>query len=80
MVLASQLDVPIAVERGSKVQIVARRGGVEITGVGEALSAGRIGSQVRVRNQSSGRIVHGWVTGPGRVSTSPVAGATGSGR
>ncbi|HEX7036427.1 MAG TPA: flagellar basal body P-ring formation chaperone FlgA [Pseudomonadales bacterium] len=79
VVLASQLARPIAVERGSKVQIVARRGAVEITGVGEALSAGEVGSQVRVRNQSSGRIVHAWVTGPGRVSTTPVA-ATGSGQ
>src|SRR5690606_29040280 len=73
VVLASQLARPIAVERGSKVQIVARRGAVEITSAGEALSAGEVGSQVRVRNQSSGRIVHAWVTGPGRVSTAPAA-------
>lgn len=80
VVLASQLDEPVAVERGSKVQIVARRGAVEITSVGEALAAGRVGGQVRVRNRASGRIVHGWVTGPGQVSTTPADAPTGSGR
>jgi flagella basal body P-ring formation protein FlgA len=71
VVVASQLAEPLAVERGNKVQIVARRGGVEITSAGEALSDGRLGAQVRVRNLNSGRIVHAWVESPGRVATTP---------
>lgn len=75
VVVASQLTEPVAVERGSKVQIVARRGAVVITSTGEALGEGRIGAQVRVRNLGSGRIVRGWVAGPGRVVTTPGAAA-----
>jgi flagella basal body P-ring formation protein FlgA len=71
VVVVSQLTEPVAVERGNKVQIVARRGSVEITSAGEALSDGRLGAQVRVRNLNSGRIVHAWVESPGRVSTTP---------
>ena len=71
VVFASQLAEPVAVKRGSKVQIVARRGAVEITSLGEALAEGRVGTQVRVRNLASGRIVHAWVDAPGRVVTTP---------
>lgn len=73
VITASQLAEPVAIERGSKVQIIARRGAVQITGTGEALAEGRVGDQIRVKNSSSGRIVRGWVAGPGRVVTTPGA-------
>lgn len=52
------------VRRGSDVQIVAHSGMLQVHMRGEALSNGGLGERIRVRNQSSGRVVSGTVIGP----------------
>jgi flagella basal body P-ring formation protein FlgA len=69
VLFASQLKAPLAVERGQRVQIVARSGTVEISSRGEALEDGSLGEQIRVRNLQSERIVFAWIDAPGRVVT-----------
>ncbi len=69
VIFANQIKQPLAVSRGQRVQILARRGAVQISSQGEALENGAIGDQIRIRNLQSERIVYAWVEGPGRVTT-----------
>ena len=65
------LAAPRLVVRGETVTVAARHGHVQVTTQAIALSDGVYGEQVEVRNPRSERVVTGWVTGPGRVSTRP---------
>lgn len=56
-----------AVNRGEQVSIVATNGTLSVRMGGEALDSGKIGDQVRVRNQQSGRVVRALVVGRGKV-------------
>ena len=56
-----------AVRRGETVTLVSRRGGMEVSSSGIALSDAELGGRVRIRNESSQRVVEGTVTGPHRV-------------
>jgi len=38
---------------------------------GTALSGGEIGRKIKVRSNSSGRIIQTWIKGPGQVVVSP---------
>lgn len=67
----SMVKVPIAVRRGDKVAIVARRGSVHISVPGESLENGMPGEQIRVRNHQSKKVVHVWVKSAGVVTTQP---------
>jgi len=59
---------PITVPKGQRVSIAGGRGLVRIGAQGEALEPGMRGEQIKVRNLQSGRELHAWVVGPGRVS------------
>lgn len=55
------------VRKGDQVVISAKNSSINVRMPGEALSDGALGAQIRVRNQSSGRVVKARVTGPGQV-------------
>jgi len=61
------LKVPPLVERGQRVRMVARRGDVSVTTIGEALASGPRGARIRVRNLASRKIVGGKVISSGVV-------------
>ena len=63
------LEAPMAVDKGERVRIIANSGRVSITSYGTAMSSGRIGEQIQVRNDSSARIIRPWIIGPGQVGT-----------
>ncbi|WP_373186068.1 flagellar basal body P-ring formation chaperone FlgA [Halopseudomonas sp.] len=63
----NQLEQQEVVKRGDKVVISAANTQVSVRMPGEALENGNLGSQVRVRNTRSGRVIKGRVTGPGQV-------------
>jgi flagella basal body P-ring formation protein FlgA len=58
---------PEAIKRGDNVVVQARIGGLNVATSAEALSNGRVGEQIRVRNSKSERVVKARVVGPGRV-------------
>ena len=66
---AQQLKPARLVKKGDRVQITAEHAQISINATGVALSDGVRGQQIQIRNIHSGRIVHAWVRGPGRVST-----------
>lgn len=53
--------------KGDTVMITAKKAGMQVNMPGEALSDGRKGKQIRVRNIKSERIITGKVVGPGLV-------------
>lgn len=61
------LQVPPMVERGQRVRMIARRGSVSISSMGEAMGNGARGAMIRVRNLQSRKIVGGRVIRPGVV-------------
>lgn len=58
---------PTVVNRGDQVRLRARTGNISVDTQGTALGSGRVGDQVRVRNDRSERIVRGKVVAPGTV-------------
>ncbi|MDO1528332.1 flagellar basal body P-ring formation chaperone FlgA [Fulvimonas sp. R45] len=60
-----------AVAAGDHVQLIADLGGVEARAGGVALGGGDVGARLRVRNDSSGRLVTGVVRGTGLVEALP---------
>lgn len=56
-----------AIRRGETVTIVSRQGGMEVSSSGIALSDAELGGRVRIRNESSQRVVEGTVTDKHRV-------------
>lgn len=62
------LRVAPVVARGSAVTVSFSRGGVQLSGVGQALEDGRMGQSIRVLNTSSRATVVGVVSGPATVS------------
>lgn len=65
------LAAPKLVTKGDAVTLAASHGHVRVTTKAIALSDGVYGEQVEVRNPRSNRVMTGWVTGPGAVSTRP---------
>ena len=59
------------VRAGDHVQLVARLDGIEVRAEGVALGGGDNGARLRVRNESSGRIINAMVSAPGVVETLP---------
>lgn len=59
------------VRAGDRVQLVAQLGGIEVRASGTALGGGDNGARLRVRNDSSGRIVDAMVRAPGVVVALP---------
>ncbi|HVC15667.1 MAG TPA: flagellar basal body P-ring formation chaperone FlgA [Rhodanobacter sp.] len=59
------------VRAGDHVQLVARMGGIEVRASGVALGSGDDGARLRVRNDSSGRVIDAMVSAPGVVIALP---------
>lgn len=63
------LDAPTAVKRGDLVTLESLAGSIKVSSVGTAMADGRIGQKVRVRNNSSERVISGVVISQGVVQT-----------
>lgn len=63
----NKLAIPAAVEAKSRVTVVYRAAGFEATASGVALEDGIVGQEIRVRNESSKKIISGVVVEPGLV-------------
>lgn len=59
------------VQAGDHVQLIAQIGDIEVRATAIALGGGDNGARLRVRNESSGRVVDGQVTAPGVVKALP---------
>lgn len=59
------------VQAGDHVQLIAQIGAIEVRATGVALGGGDNGARLRVRNESSGRIIDAQVTAPGVVMALP---------
>jgi flagellar basal body P-ring formation protein FlgA len=66
-VALSQLESPVLVERGQRVMMIAEQGGVQAQTLGEALKKGRKGEMIKVKNESSERVVSAIVADSGVV-------------
>ena len=58
---------PLAVTRGDHVRLRAGTGPIAVITRGTALDNGRLGEQIRIRNNQSERVVKALITGPGEV-------------
>jgi flagella basal body P-ring formation protein FlgA len=63
------LESPMLVRRGDQVVIRADLPGMDVRASGTALGSAAAGERLRVRNESSGRIVEAIVTARGEVRT-----------
>ena len=61
------VKIPPAVRQGETVTLIAGQSGMQVTSSGIALNDAGIGERVRVRNETSKRVVEGIVVEPGRV-------------
>ena len=68
IIYASLLKPPIVIRRGDAVILSAKSGGLNVKVPGVALSDGRLGEQISVRNSSSKRVVEGEVIAAGQVA------------
>jgi len=65
---AHNLDMPKAIKRGDEVVISASSGPIAVKMPAVAMSDGRVGQRITVRNSSSQRLVQATVVAPGVVS------------
>ncbi len=63
------LDAPTAVKRGEIVTLESLAGSIKVSSAGTAMADGRVGQKIRVRNNSSERIISGVVISQGLVQT-----------
>lgn len=63
------LDAPTAVKRGELVTLESLAGSIKVSSAGTAMADGRVGQKIRVRNNSSERIISGIVISQGLVQT-----------
>ena len=63
----AQLEQPIMVERGQRVVIIAEQDCIEARTMGEAMKKGRKGDMIKVKNESSQRVVSAIVDNMGVV-------------
>jgi flagella basal body P-ring formation protein FlgA len=67
IVSSSMLMIPPVVKSGSRVTLLFKRGQLEVTASGIALENGIVGSEIKVRNENSKRVVIGRVADEGLV-------------
>ena len=68
VITPQSLQAATLIRRGDRIQIIASNQGFEISMPGEALENGTLNQQIRVKNLSSGKTVHGIVSGNTTVS------------
>lgn len=61
------LEVPLLVERGSRVTIIAETNALTVRMKGEAMADGSLGKIIRVKNLSSNRVIQGEIIAKGTV-------------
>jgi flagella basal body P-ring formation protein FlgA len=59
------------VHAGDEIELVAQLDGIQVRTRGMALDGGDTGARLRVRNDQSGRVINGVVTGAGQVQALP---------
>lgn len=69
-VITQQLEAPLLIRRGEAVVISAEGSALAVKMPGTALTDGRRGEQIRIKNQTSSRIVDARVIAPGQVAVS----------
>lgn len=67
IIAPKMLSLPRLIQRGDQVTITAANNSIAIKMTGTALSHGRKGQQIAVRNNQSSRVVKGTVMEPGKV-------------
>lgn len=67
VVTSNLLRAPQVIEKGDKVVIVASRGNLQVRMMGTALTSGRLGKQIPVRNNKTRRIIKAEVVEAGLV-------------
>ncbi|MES2675635.1 MAG: flagellar basal body P-ring formation chaperone FlgA [Pseudomonadota bacterium] len=65
----SALNTQLAIKRGDEVSLESLAGSIRVVTTGTAITNGRIGQQIRVKNNQSTRIVSAKVIGPGKVQS-----------
>jgi len=65
------LSPPILIDKGDSVIIQANTGGLSISTIGTALQTGKLGKQIRVKNNRSGKTIRAYVASKGIVTTNP---------
>jgi flagellar basal body P-ring formation protein FlgA len=65
----SALDAPLVVKRGDAVSMASTVGEISVTTNGTAITDGRIGQQIRVKNNQSARVINARVVAAGKVET-----------
>ena len=65
----SALDAPLVIKRGDTVSMEASAGEISVRTNGTAVSDGRVGQQIRVKNNQSARVINAKVIGPGKVQS-----------
>lgn len=65
----AMLDAPTVVKRGEMVMLESQAGSIKVSSAGTAMVDGRVGQKIRVRNNSSERIISGIVVSQGIVQT-----------
>lgn len=65
----TQLDSPTTIRRGELVVLESIAGSIKVSSSGTAMSDGRLGQKIRVKNGSSERVISGIVKGQGLVQT-----------
>ncbi|HEY3698072.1 MAG TPA: flagellar basal body P-ring formation chaperone FlgA [Spongiibacteraceae bacterium] len=69
-VIAQQLEAPLLIRRGEAVVISAEGSALAVKMPGTALTDGHRGEQIRIKNQTSSRVVDARVIAPGQVAVS----------
>ncbi len=67
-IFTQQLEQPLLIRRGEAVVISAAAGEFSVSTSGTALSDGRRGDMIRIKNSNSARTVSARVIGPGQVT------------
>ncbi len=65
----SALDAPLVIRRGDTVSMESNAGGISVKTSATAVSDGRIGQQIRVKNNQSARIINAKVVEAGKVQS-----------
>lgn len=65
----SVLNSQLVIKRGDEVSVEAVAGAIRVVTTGTAITNGRIGQQIRVKNNQSARILSAKVIGPGKVQS-----------
>ncbi|MBV1877541.1 MAG: flagellar basal body P-ring formation protein FlgA [Pseudomonadales bacterium] len=67
IITAGMLSKPALINKGDSVVITAKKGAIVVRQPGTAMESGTLGDQIKVKNKTSGRIIKGWVRGPGEI-------------